>query len=142
VIIPDINLLIYAYDESSGFHKKAKPWLSKLLDGQEEVVFPLVSLLGFIRISTNPKIFERPLAPAKACELANSWLATPQAAVLSPTNKHFGVLHTLFVKSQAGSSLTTDAHIAALAIEYHGIIHSNDRDFGRFEGVRCVNPLR
>ena len=142
MIIPDINLLIYAYDRTSTFHAKAKAWLSKALDGQEEVGFPLVSLLGFIRLSSNPKIFENPLSPAKACTLAESWLATPQAALLSPTNKHLTVLRELLEGSQVGSSLMTDAHIAALAIEYRGIVHTNDEDFRRFSGVRCFNPLR
>ena len=142
MIIPDINLLIYAYDRTSPFHPKAKAWLSKVLDGQVEVGFPLVSLLGFIRLVSNPKLFESPLSPAKACTLAESWLATPQAAVLSPTSRHLTIFRELVESSKIGSSLVTDAHIAALAIEHHGIVHSNDEDFRRFKGLRCFNPLR
>lgn len=142
MIIPDINLLVYAYDESSPYHKKAKPWLSALLDGQEEVGFPLVSVLGFIRLSSNPKIFENPLAPSAACEIASSWLSTPQAALLAAGSDHLTILQKLLKGSHAASALTTDAHIAALAIEHRGIIHSNDQDFRRFEGIKCVNPLK
>lgn len=142
MIIPDINLLVYAYDESSPFHKKAKAWLSSLLNGREEVGFALVSVLGFIRISSNPKIFENPLSPPAACEIASSWLASPQAAMLAPTNKHLPILQGLLEKSHASSGLTTDAHIAAIAIEHHGIVHSNDEDFRRFENLRWVNPIR
>lgn len=142
MIVPDINLLIYAYDESSPFHKKAKRWLSELLDGRREVGFPIVSLLGFMRISSNRKIFENPLSPAAACQIASSWLATPQAAILSPTSKHGTVLRDLLEKFHIPSDLVTDAHIAALALEHHGTVHSNDEDFRRFEGLPLLNPLR
>ena len=141
MIIPDINLLLYAYDESSPYHDGAKKWLSKLLDGTEEVGLPLVSVLGFIRLASNPKVFETPIAPQSACEITQSWLATPAAALLEPGAKHLQILSELFAKTHATSALTTDAHLAALAIEHHGTIHSNDNDFGRFPGLDWVNPL-
>jgi toxin-antitoxin system PIN domain toxin len=141
MILPDINLLVYAYDESSPYHAAAKRWLSALLDGRQAIGFPLVSLLGFIRLTSNPKVFRNPFSTREACEIVSSWLATPQAAVTSPTGRHFEVLQQLFDATHASSSLTTNAHIAALAIEHDGTIHSNDRDFTRFPRVTCVNPL-
>lgn len=141
MIVPDINLLVSAYDESSPYHKRAKEWLSLLLDGREEVGFPLVSLLGFIRLSSNPKLFENPFAPSEACEHAASWLSTPSAAILHPGSDHLRILQGLLKHSHASSSLTTDAHLAAIAIEHHAVIHSNDDDFRRFRGVRYFNPL-
>ncbi|MFM1848670.1 MAG: hypothetical protein RL417_2144 [Pseudomonadota bacterium] len=141
MILPDINLLVYAYDESSPFHAGAKRWLSTLLDGRREVGFPLVSILGFIRLTTNPKIFREPLSMTEACSIVEEWLKTPQAAVLSPGGKHFGILGRLVEGSGVSSALTTEAHIAALAIEHGGTIHSNDGDFARFNGIKCENPL-
>jgi len=141
VLIPDINLLIYAYDETSPFHTPSKKWLSQLLNGQNEVGIPLVCILGFIRLVSNHKIFEQPLTPAAACEITRSWLATPTAALLEPGPRHLQLLEKMLAGSHATSALTTDCHIAALAVEHQGIIHSNDLDFKRFEGLRCVNPL-
>ena len=141
MIIPDINLLVYAYDEASPFHRKAKSWLSKLLAGGEEVGLPLVSLLGFIRLVSNAKVFETPMSPESACNIALSWLATPSAALLEAGPKHFDILHKLLAQAHITSALTTDAHIAALAIEHKAIVHSNDNDFNRFPDVRWSNPL-
>ena len=141
MIIPDINLLVYAYDESSPFHQAARTWFSRLLDGRTEVGFPLVCLLGFIRLVSNPKIFKHPISAQAACEIAKSWLAAPAAALLEPGGRHFEVLHRLLGEAHAVSALTTDAHLAALAVEHHAVIHSNDSDFSRFPEVHRVNPL-
>lgn len=142
MIIPDINLLVYAYDETSPFHRPAKRWLALLLDGREEVGFPLVSALGFVRLVSNTKMFDSPLSPSAACAIVQSWLATPTAAILEPGPRHFDIFCELLTLAHVSSALTTDAHIAALALEHKGVVHTNDNDFKRFPKLRCLDPLR
>jgi len=133
--------MLYAYDKGSHYHGKAKSWLSDLLSGRCEVGFPLVTLLGFLRLASNIKVFSNPLSPAKACSLIELWLATPSATIIEPGARHFSILNDLLSDTLATSTLTTDAHIAALAIEHKATIHTNDIDFKRFRGTKCFNPL-
>ena len=100
------------------------------------------SLLGFIRLTTNRRVFESPLRVDDALRLATSWLEQPNATLLVPTTRHWPILSDLLRSATSGGGLATDAHIAAHAIEHGYTLYSNDRDFGRFEGLRWKNPLR
>ncbi|HEX2391892.1 MAG TPA: type II toxin-antitoxin system VapC family toxin [Solirubrobacterales bacterium] len=140
--LPDINLLLYAVDETSPHHERARPWLEQILSGTEQVGFAWAVLLGFVRISTNPVAFARPLSPADAIDLVEEWLGQPVATILHPTHQHVLVLRRLLEPLGSAGNLTSDAHLAALAIEHGAQLLSRDTDFSRFEGLRWRDPLR
>jgi len=141
VKLPDVNLLIYAIDESSRYHARARPWLEQALSGTEEVGFAWMVLLGFVRISTNPVAFGNALSPARAFEFIDSWLGSPVATVVHPSEQHAGHVRDLLMPLGTAGNLTNDAHLASLAIEHGAELCSSDNDFSRFEGVRWTNPL-
>jgi toxin-antitoxin system PIN domain toxin len=139
--LPDVNLLLYAHDRSSPYHEKARQWLEKQLSGSETFAFAWVSLLGFIRLSTNPRVFARPLAVDDALAAVDEWLAQPCAVVIHPGSRHTALLREMLLPFGTAGNLTTDAHLAALAIEHGAELHSADPDFARFSGLRWTNPL-
>lgn len=141
--LPDVNLLLYTTDESSPHCGRARGWLEEALSGTEEVGFAWLALVGFIRISTNPAAFSAPLSTARAFEHVDGWLGAPVATVVKPSDRHARHLRELLesIGSTAGN-LTSDAHLAALAIEHGAELCSHDADFARFEGLRWTDPLR
>lgn len=139
--LPDVNLLLYAYDEESSSHGDARAWLEGILSSSEPVGFAWAVLLGFTRISTNPAIYASPLGAAEALDLVDEWLAQPVATVVHPTERHAGVLRELLEPLGAAGNLVSDAHLAALAIEHGAELNSRDNDFSRFAGLRWVDPL-
>jgi toxin-antitoxin system PIN domain toxin len=141
VKLPDVNLLLYALDETSPLHSRARPWLEARLSGTEPVGFAWVVMLAFVRLSTRPQFFANPLAPAEAFAVVEGWLSQPCALVLHPTERHLAVLRGLVEPLGTAGNLTTDAHLAALAIEHGGEVCSADSDFARFRGLRWINPL-
>jgi len=142
VKLPDLNLLLYAIDEESPRHEPAREWLEAVLSGTEAVAFAWVVLLGFLRISTNPAAFERPLDPADALDYVDGWLAQPVAEVVHPSERHPEFLRQLIEPLGTAGNLTSDAHLATLAIEHGAELCSSDADFSRFQGLRWTDPLR
>jgi len=140
VKIPDANVLLYALDDTSTRHAGAKAWLDAALSGSEEVGFPWAVLLAVLRLTTKPVVFARPLRTAEAFDVIDGWLAQPCAVITHPTNRHAGLLRGLLVAAGTAGNLTTDAHIAALSIEYGATVATYDADFARFPGVSTVNP--
>lgn len=138
----DLNLLLYAIDEGAPRHGRARPWLEETLSGTEQVGFAWIVLLGFLRISTNPVVFGRPLEPAEAMGYLEGWLAQPVATVVQPTERHLTRLRELLTSVGTAGNLTSDAHLAALAIEHGAELCSCDADFARFAGVRWRDPLK
>jgi toxin-antitoxin system PIN domain toxin len=139
--LPDVNLLLYALDEASPHHRRARPWLDELLSGTEPAGFAWVVLLAFVRLSTRPQLFANPLSPAEAFDVVEGWLTQPCALVLHPTERHLAVLRGLVEPLGTAGNITSDAHLAALAIEHGGEVCSADTDFARFRGLRWTNPL-
>lgn len=139
--LPDVNLLLYALDAASPHHARAKPWLEQALSGTEPVGFAWPVLLAFLRLSTRAQLFDNPLKPAEAFDVIEGWLAQPPALVLHPTERHSGILRGLVLPLGTAGNITTDAHLAALAIEHGGEVCSADTDFARFPGLRWTNPL-
>lgn len=139
--VPDLNLLIHAVDRSSPAHPPARDWWNDLMSGTETVAFSWTVLLGFIRLTTNPSVVAKPLTAGEALEYVERWLAHPNSAVIEPTTRHPAILRDLLADSGTAGNLVSDAHLAALAIEHGGELCSADRDFGRFSGLRWVNPL-
>lgn len=141
MIVPDINLLLYAYDASSPFHAKAAAWWEACLSGVEPVGLAEVVIFGFLRLSTNPRVFERSLAPAEAAGHVRAWLAQPVVRRLdSSFDNTRRVLDLLETLGTAGN-LVTDAQIASLALENDAVVYTNDAHFVRFEGLRWLNPI-
>jgi uncharacterized protein len=142
VKLPDLNLLLYAIDEGSPKHARARTWLAETLSGTEVVGLAWLVLLGFVRLSTNPVVFQRPLSSDEALDYVDGWLAQPCATVVTPTERHPTLLRELLNPLGTAGNLTSDAHLAALAIEHGAELCSSDADFSRFEGLRWRDPLR
>lgn len=140
--LPDVNLLLYAVDERSARHEPARAWLDAVLSGSETVAFPWAVLLAFVRLSTRPAVFEQPLTPGEALDIVDAILAQPCTTVIHPTDRHAAVLRELLAPLGTAGNLTTDAHLAALAIEHGAQLCSCDADFSRFTGLRWTDPLR
>jgi uncharacterized protein len=141
VILPDVNLLVHAYNAQSPVHAAARGWWEGLMNGSRAVGLAWVGLLGFIRITTHRQILDNPLPASTACAHARAWLARPYVSILHPGDRHAEILFGLLESLGTAGNLTTDAHLAALAIEHQAELHSTDADFGRFAGVRWANPL-
>lgn len=139
--VPDLNLLIYAIDESAPNHPAASRWWDETLSGSETVGLAWSVLLGFLRLTTNPRVFEAPLSAPEALDYIDRWLAHPITAVVDPTSSHARVLRDLLSRTGAAGNLVADAHLAALAITHGATLCSADRDFGRFPGLEWVDPL-
>lgn len=140
--LPDVNLLLYAVDESSPRHRQARAWLEETLSGSETVAFTWVVLLAFVRLATHPAVFERPLEADEALDLLDGWLERKCVTVIAPTDRHAAVLRELLQPLGTAGNLTTDAHLAALAVEHGATLCSCDADFSRFSGLRWEDPLR
>lgn len=139
--LPDVNLLVYAVDAASPFHRRARRWWKDVLSSSEAVGLCYPAVLGFVRITTNRRTFESPLGVDDSLTLVEGWLAQPNVTLLVPTDRHWTILSGLLRAAGSGANLTTDAHLAAYAIERGGTLCSNDGDFSRFEGLRWRNPL-
>jgi uncharacterized protein len=141
MIIPDINLLLNAYDSESQFHSKAAAWWQDCLSGSETVGMPPVVLFGFIRIGTHPRVFQNPMTPAEISDIVRSWLDQPVVQILEGGSDHLDRVLKLLEAIGTAGNLVTDAQIAAFSIEYGAVLHTADSDFMRFPGLRWINPL-
>ena len=142
MIIPDINLLVYAYNEDAPDHTTARRWWEDIVNGTESVELPWIVSAGFVRVSTNSHVMPRPLEPSVAVDLVWNWLERDHVLPLNPSTEHIELFRRNLVATGVGRNLVTDAHIVALALEYDVEVHSNDSDFGRFPGLRWLNPLQ
>jgi len=141
MIVPDINLLVYAYNTDAPHHLEARSWWEACLSGTRTVGIPWVVMLGFVRIMSSRAVLLDPMTAAEALGHVLSWLERPQAQILVPGPRHLEILATIMNATGATGRLITDAHLAALAIESQAEVHSNDADFSRFPGLRWRNPL-
>lgn len=141
MIIPDVNLLVYATDNLNRHRPAAARWIEEVLSGSETVGFPWNSITGFVRISTNPRIFSVPLPVDVSLDVVDGWLAQPNATIVHPTHRHTAVLRDLLTPIGVGGDLVPDAHLAALAMEHDATLHSADSDFARFPALKWYNPL-
>lgn len=141
----DANLLLYAYDEESPHHARARAFLEERLSGDEPVGLPWATILAFLRLVTHPKVCSRPLEIEEALEIVDSWFGSPVACVPEPTDRHWRVLAGLLTDVGGRGNLVPDAHLAALAIQHGARLCTSDRDFERFEHlgpIELLNPLR
>jgi uncharacterized protein len=141
MLVVDLNLILYAINSDAEVHEPARRWWEDALGGEEIVALTWTVILGFLRISTNARIVSNPLTIDEAVSVVEDWLAQPVVRVLEPTERHWPILKSLLEVSGSAGNLTSDAHLAALAIEHGAILCSADRDFGRFAHLRWHNPL-
>jgi len=141
MIVVDVSLLIYAVNQDAANHGKAKAWLESAVSGTETVGLPWIVLLAFLRLTTRTGLFQKPLTVGAAFDLVDAWLQQPSVTVPEPTARHLQTMRDLMSPLGAGGNLTSDAHLAALAIEHGAELCSADNDFGRFSRLRWRNPL-
>lgn len=141
MILVDTNVLIYAIDEDAPQHRPARDWVEQAFSGFEPIGLPWVVLLAFVRLVTRPAIVRHPLPPEAALAFVDEWLSLPAVQPVSPGPGHWPILRTLLASAGAAGNLTTDAHIAALALEFAAPICTADRDYLRFAGVKIVGPF-
>lgn len=140
MVIVDANVLLYAVDSAAADHERSRTWLDASLAGAEAVGLAWVALLAFIRIATHPAIFPEPASVEDAVTQVESWIAAPAAVIAQPSVRHAAVLGGLLREVGTAGNLSTDAHLAALAIEYRATVVSYDRGFARFPEVRHRLP--
>jgi len=141
MILVDANILIYAYNPSADRHAAAKRWLEAAVAGQVPVRLAWVTVMAFVRIMTHPQVFRRPLSLQEAVGIIDEWLEHPMVSVLDAGDRHWSILRGLLLDGQASGPLSTDAHLAALAIEHGATLHTTDRDFARFPTLKVVDQL-
>lgn len=137
MILPDLNLLIYAYNLGAPDHVRSREWWEDIMTRQEPVGLPLTVAVGFIRLMTNPKVIQPPMALPEAITEVKRWLAAPNVTLLQATAQHWDEIEKI---GWTGASVS-DAHLAALAKEHDCELHSNDTDFANCAGLRWKNPL-
>jgi toxin-antitoxin system PIN domain toxin len=142
VIVPDINLVLYAHVAGFPEHPRARRWWEGLMTGATDVGIPAPVVFGFIRIATNPRIFDPPMSVPTALDTVERWLGRSHVRLLLPGPRHLEIAFRMLRELGSAGNLTTDAQLGALAIEYQAELHSGDRDFGRFAQLRWRDPLR
>ena len=142
MILVDANLLLYAINPDLPQHPEARNWWEGALSGTAAVGMPWVVILAFLRLTTSARVFDHPLDPQQAYGYIDEWLAQPVAEPVAPGPHHWSILRNLLEACGTAGNLTTDAHIAALALEHGYAVYSADNDFQRFSGIRHVNPLQ
>lgn len=142
MIIPDVNILVYAYHSDSAQHAEAREWWEDTLSGSRPVGIPWIAILGFVRIMTHRRILRVPVGVDDCLGRVRVWLEHPLVQIVSPGEQHADILLGFLSHVGAAGNLTTDAHLAALAIEYQAELVSTDADFARFPGLRWFNPLQ
>lgn len=141
MILPDINLLLYAYDADSPFHAKAAGWWQGCLSGTEPVGLLPVVVFGFVRVGTNVRVFQHPMSPSEAAGHVRAWLEQPPVEMLDPGAGHVERVLKLLETLGTAGNLVTDAQIAAAALDQDAILHTTDTDFIRFGTLRWFNPI-
>ena len=141
MIVLDANLLLYASDPTATHHIAAKNWLQAVFNGEELVGLPWQTIHAFLRVATNQRLKLGGATVEQAAGVVSQWLALRHIRLLVPGDRHWELLQRMLIEGQARGPMTTDAQLAAVTIEYGGVLHTTDRDFARFPGLRWVNPL-
>lgn len=141
MIVPDLNLLLYAYDSESPFHQQAAAWWQDCLSGAEPVLLPEVVAMGFVRVSTSARAYRRPMSAKEAAAHVRSWLQQPVLQMAEPGPDHLSRVLDLLEELGTAGNLVTDAQIAAVTMGYGAVLHTADADFMRFPNLRWRNPI-
>jgi toxin-antitoxin system PIN domain toxin len=141
VIILDVNILIYAVNQDAPLHSRAKSWLEATISGKETIGISWTVLLAFLRLTTRPGLFRNPISVDAAFDVLDAWLEQPSVTLIDPGPRHRIILREILASMGSGGNLTSDAHLAALALEHRAELCSSDHDFLRFPGLKWRNPL-
>lgn len=136
----DVNILIYVADRQSQFHSRVLSWWHASLNGDEIVGLPWISVSGFLRIATNPRLFETPLTVEEAVDRVAAWMAQPNVRIVEESSEHWELFREFVRETGTGGNRTTDAHLAALAVSRGATLVSCDTGFARFRRLRWENP--
>ncbi len=139
--IVDVNVLLYACQADSPQHPAAASWLEQLFAGWDVIGLAWITLWAFVRLTTSPRVWPRPMAAAKAFQQIRDWLAQPGVVIVNPGPRHAELLERLVTENRAAGPLVTDAVLAALTIENGAVLASTDQDFSRFKDLRWINPV-
>ena len=142
MIVPDVNLLVYAYVSGMPFHDAARRWWEGIINGTETVGLAWSVITGFTRLTTSPRLVAPPMLPAQSIGHVREWLRCDHVCTISPGSEHLEFFQRNLDAAGEGADLVPDAHIAALAMEHGAEVHWNESDFGRFPGLLWRNPLR
>jgi len=141
LIILDANILLYAYDSDSDRHQAARAWIEQVFSEGEPVGLPWQTVAAFLRVVTNSRLRGDRFTAAQAAAIVDAWLAQPNLRLLAPGDSHWSILKLAMADGQVRGPMVSDAQLAALTMEYGGTLHTTDRDFARFPGLRWTNPL-
>jgi len=141
VIVLDVNLLLYAYGSASPQHEPARQCITALFSGVEMIGLPWQTVHGFLRVSTDTRLSLDRFTMSGALAIVQRWLDLPHVRLLAPGEQHWSLLRQMLTEGQAKGPMTTDAQLAAITVEYGGVLYTTDRDFARFPGLRWENPL-
>jgi toxin-antitoxin system PIN domain toxin len=141
VIILDANILLYAYDSASPHHRGARAWIERVFSSSSPIGLPWQTISAFLRIMTHPKVPGARFSIAETVQIVDGWLEQPNIRPLGPGEDHWVSFRQAIIEGQALGPLITDAQLAALTIAHGGVLHTTDRDFSRFPGLRWKNPL-
>lgn len=141
MILPDINLLVYAYASGLPQHTRAKKWLTELFNSNERVMIPWIVIAGFARLISNHSIFKPALVATEAAVITTKWLANDKVTIIEPGPRHLEIFISNLQEIGGGSNLVMDCHLASIAEEFGLTIHSNDTDFKLFQRIKWINPL-
>jgi len=141
MILPDINLLLYAYNPHVPQHEAARSWWESALNGDELIGLPYEVVFGFVRIATHPRLGSAAVSLDRSQKVVESWLGQPNVRLISPEAGHFDKVMVLMARAMASGAVLSDAILAAHAIANRAVLHTNDSDFARFPDLRWHNPL-
>ena len=141
MIVLDANILLYAYDSASAHHSKARVWVEQIFSGTDLVGLPWPTIAAFLRIMTNTRLPGERFTLAEATSIVSSWLERSNIRTIAAGEDHWVAFRQMLTGGQAAGGLVSDAHLAAITIEHGGELHTTDRDFARFPGLRWKNPL-
>lgn len=142
MIVLDANILLYAYDSGSTLHAQARSWIESVFSSGDAIGLPWQTVSAFLRVVTNPRLGGDRFTTREAVAIVDQWLAQPNVRLLAPGERHWSLLKSALVDGQARGPLVTDAQLAALTMEYGGVLQTTDRDFSRFPHLRWKNPLQ
>ena len=140
MILPDVNVLVYAHRRDAPDHAHHRRWLEDLLNGNEAFAFSVTILSSFVRVVTHPRIFKPPSSLQAALSFVRGILDAPNGVSADPGPRYWDIFESLCITANARGNLITDAMIAALAIENGCELMTTDRDFRRFPDLRWRNP--
>ena len=141
MVLPDVNVLVYAHREDSAQHAGCREWVEAVINGNEAFGLSELVLSAFVRVVTHPKVFAKPSPLADALEFTEQLRARPNGIPVAPGPRHWDIFRALCIQAGAKGNLVPDAYLAAMAIESGCEWISTDRDFSRFKGLRWRHPL-